>query len=110
MNTNEAKLKEATVSYFAVKKRTFAEAIKSGKDLEQAVKLAREAHQKAHPGRGGARPGAGRKPGTGQGRRDTARLEFCVSVEFKAKFEEAAQKNGWTKIELLKRLFDGANL
>lgn len=106
MNENEKKrLKEASARFFAEKDKAFYDAIKSGSDVKTAMEAAKTAHQNAHPGRGGFRPGAGRKPG-GLGRRDSARLEFNVSDDFKARFEAAAQSRGLTKVEFLKRLFD----
>ena len=38
------------------------EAFFAGKPFAEAVRLAQKAHDAAHPGRGGARPGSGRPP------------------------------------------------
>ncbi|MBR2004571.1 MAG: hypothetical protein IKK39_09055 [Thermoguttaceae bacterium] len=81
------------------KAATFREAFAETRDLAATVERVRSR-------RGGARPGAGRKPGSGTGRKATARLEFNVSDDFKQAFEARAEAEGVSKVELLRRLFD----
>ncbi|MDD3587379.1 MAG: hypothetical protein PHQ75_09360 [Thermoguttaceae bacterium] len=72
------------------------------KDLEQVRKRAEH--------RGGVRPNSGRPKGSGSGRTATARLQFCVTPEFKTEFEQFAQKMNISSIELLRRLFRKRNI
>ena len=50
--------------------------------------------------RGGARPGAGRKPG----RVVTDRLQFNVSPEIRKLFEELAEREGVSQVKFLQKI------
>lgn len=55
-------------------------------------------------GRGGARPGSGRKLGSGHGRIACDRLQFNVTPEFRELFEELADREDLSRVKFLQKL------
>lgn len=102
LETNDAA--QIADAYLAAKSDAFREALANGSPLETASRAADEAGERVlAPRRGGARPGAGRKP---TGRTTTAAINFKVSAEFKAEFERRARAAGLTGVAYLKRLVE----
>ena len=91
--------------YFDAKDEAFVRAVFAGADLETAERIASETAAKSTAKRGGARPGAGRKP---TGRKNAVAVNFKVSAELKATFEEKARQAGLTGVEFFKRLVENA--
>ena len=58
----ERRLKEASERFSRPAREALKEAFFAGKPFAEAVRIAQQAHDAAHPGRGGARPGSGRPP------------------------------------------------
>lgn len=63
-----------------------------------------EVAERIHNNWGGARPGSGRKKGSGHGRVATERLQFDVTPEFRKLFEELADREDLSRVRFLQKI------